>query len=59
MNKFTRKIDKMLEENLGITPPETSKQASDLIEIAQQLQETISKLQRDMNDTQIQIKNII
>ena len=59
MGKFTNKIDAMLEEDLGIAPPEPTKQANDLIEIATQLQETISKLQRDMNDTQIQINNII
>jgi hypothetical protein len=57
-SRFARKIDLMLEENLGIAPPEPAK-PTDLIEIAMQLQETISKLQRDMNDTQIQITNII
>jgi hypothetical protein len=56
--RFARKIDLILEET-GIAPPEPSKQTTDLIEIAIQMQETIAKFQRDMHDTQIQINNIV
>lgn len=61
MAQFKKRLDSLIQEEFGIASPEkdTSQQANDLIAIATQLQETVGRLQRDLEDTQIQITNIV
>jgi hypothetical protein len=64
MRKFLGKLDVMLEEETGITPPpgneqEITQAANDIIQIACQLQDTIATHKRGLEDAEIQLQNIV
>jgi hypothetical protein len=64
MKKFLNKLDTILEEQTGIAPPPASEQTveevgNDLLEIACQLQDTISMHKRSLQDAEMQLQTLM
>jgi hypothetical protein len=68
MKRFQNRLDTLLEDEVGISPPPGQEQsaeqsvsqvANDLIEIACQLQDTISTHKRGLQDAEIQLQNLV
>ncbi len=64
MKRFQKRLDTLLEDNVGVTAPpqsteEVSQVANDLIAIACQLQDTISAHKRGLQDAEIQLQGLV